>query len=136
MSDELFSFETYVHSCEEKEYARDVRKKNLILKYINILTIDHNDKVSLKKITVLLCFFRNIFCREECIRFFCSLSHEEQCILSCVFMDLFVITNKGFICEYDQFFIESMKLYKVTENQNNTVLKNWKHIKQYNSSLV
>ena len=100
MASIYFPFDQYTHSVHEKEYIQDVKKKNNIVKYVNVLLEDPYDNGTLKKLAILLLFFRNNFCKEAFIYFFLDKFEEkEKELLALVVFDMFVRSKKGTICE-------------------------------------
>lgn len=100
MTPAYFPFDQYTHSTYEKEYIQDVKKKNNIVKYVNVLLEDPYDVNTMKKLASLLQFFRNNFCKEAFIYFFLDKFEEkEKELLSLVVFDMFARSDKGTICE-------------------------------------
>lgn len=124
-----FPFETYIHSCCEKEYGKDVRKKNLIIKYINLLSVDHTDSISLKKLALNLMFFRNTFTKDEFLFFFLTyFSDDEKQLLAKVVFDMFVFSEKGEIGEDKRYHGLMLELYSISKNKL-AIKKQWEEIK-------
>lgn len=97
-----FPFSDYTYSTDKKEYIQDVKKKNNIVKYVNVLLEDPYNKGTLIKLSQLLLFFRNNFCKESFIFFFLDKFEErEKQLLSMVVFDMFVRSKSGEICEYE-----------------------------------
>ena len=116
MKNKHFPFETYIHSTDIKEYNKDVRRKNYVIKYITLLNIDCVDAVSLNRLVQNLLFFRNTFSKEEFLKFFNEhFSNDEKETLAVVVYDMFVKSNKGEIGEHKCFYSEAYKLYKYVD---------------------
>jgi hypothetical protein len=129
-------FESYIHSCYEKEYMKDVKKKQFFKQYMSLLMLDHNDAVSLKKFGIQMMFFRNVFTKEACLQFFLdSFEKKEKDLLSYVVFDMIVRSNKGVIGEHKQFYDYSLKLLKVIK-YNSPLLENWEKVKQDMPDIV
>lgn len=113
MSSIYFPFEQYIHSTIEKEYIQDVKKKNNIVKYINVLLEDPYDKPTLIKLAYALMFFRNTFCKESFLFFFLDkFDKREKELLSCAIFDMFVRSRQGHICEVKEHISLSIDLQK------------------------
>jgi hypothetical protein len=109
---DFFPFESYVYSCDEKEYNKDVRKKNNIIKFVNLLTVDELDIVSLERFYMILLFFRNNFLKEYFLYFFLNaFSDNEKRLLASIVFDVFVKSSQGIVGEQKDFFVLSMDLY-------------------------
>jgi hypothetical protein len=134
--EKYFQFEEYIHSCDEKEYSRDVRKKNYVIKYVNLLTVDNCDMVSLKRLATNLMFFRNTFTRESFLRFFVdSFGEEEKILLGDVVFDMFVRSKHGDYGEHKEFYNLSLELYKYVR-YDSIIWDNWGKIKEELSGVV
>lgn len=134
--EKYFPFEEYIHSCIEKEYSRDVRKKNYVIKYINLLTVDNFDTISLKRLATNLMFFRNTFTRVSFLYFFLNnFKDEEKNLLADVVFDMFVRTKQGEYGEYKEFFNLTLELYKYVRHDN-IIRDNWEKIKEELSGVV
>jgi hypothetical protein len=113
MASTYFPFDQYTNSVHEKEYIQDVKKKNNIVKYVNVLLEDPYDINTLRKLSILLLFFRNNFCKESFIYFFLDKFEErEKELLSLVIFDMFVRSKKGTICEVKEHLELSTDLQK------------------------
>lgn len=123
-----FPFEDYVHSTLEEEYQKDLRKKNSIAKYVNALTIDPFDEISLKRLYFVLLFFKNIFTKEATLKFINKkLSDEEKKLVGGMVFDIFVREPDGEIGEEKDFFIEAVAIKKFV-TYDNVVDDNWKKL--------
>ena len=108
----FFPFEEYIHSTIEKEYKEDIKKKNNIVKYLNILSQAPDDYLSFYKFCNTALFFRNIFCKESFLYFFMNKFEEtERKLLGRVIFDMFVISPKGVVGEHKTHFLLSCDLY-------------------------
>jgi len=130
MLDEFFPFEKYINSCYEKEYIKDLRKKNYILKYINLLMVDCLDKTSLKKLCINMLFFRNIFSKDAFLEFFLKfLKEEEKELLGSIVFEMFVRSDRGEVGEYKEFCEMALQMYKYVDH-NKLINENWEEIKK------
>jgi hypothetical protein len=126
----------YIHSCDEKEYRRDVRKKNYIIKYVNLLNVDNFDTVSLRRFTMSLMFFRNTFCKDAFVTFFLKeFSEEEKKLLANIVFDVFVRSEKGEFCDFKEFLDLGIKLYKYV-NYKHKINDKWEEMKEEFSDVV
>jgi len=133
---EYFPFEKYTFSCDEQEYSKDLRKKNYLIKYTNLLLIDNRDFVSLRRFTLNAIFFRNTFSKEAFIEFFLDFfSDGEKRVLSYVVFDIFVRSKKGEVGEYKNYLSLIVKLQELIE-YDAIIIDNWKKIKQEMPDLI
>jgi hypothetical protein len=127
---ETLPFEMYIHSCEEKEYKVDIRKKNYIIKYSVLLENNNLDKISLKRFVMSMVFFRNTFCKDAVMKFFLTdFTIEAQKLLSPIVFDIFVKSKEGEIGEYKDYYSFSLEIYNMV-NRKHAINKNWEEIKE------
>jgi hypothetical protein len=127
---ETLPFDRYVHSTDEKEYKLDKRKKAYILKYASLLDNNNMDSVSLKRFSVNMLIFRNVFCKETVINFFMKeFSEDTVKLLACVVFDIYIGSKKGTICEMKEFQHISFELYQ-NVNRKSIINKKWIEIKE------
>jgi len=135
-NDNFFPFEDYIHSCDEKEYKIDVRKKNYVLKYVTLLSIDNQDVVSLKRLVMSLVFFRNTFTKDSFIYFFINtFNEEEKKMIGYIIFDMFVRTKLGECGDHKMFFKLIFELYKYVK-YDTIVTENWEKMKTQLSKIV
>ena len=131
-----FPFEMYIHSCDEKEYSRDVRKKNYIIKYVNLLQVDNFDTVSLRKFVMSLIFFRNTFCKDTFVSFFLEqFNEEEKKLLANIVFDMFIRSEQGEICDHKNFLDLGIKMYKYI-NHKHKINEHWEQIKENIENVI
>jgi hypothetical protein len=110
--DQIECYEENISLVEEM-YKKDVKKKNLLLKYVNALTIDHCDEVALEKMKSVLLFFRNIFTKESIIKFINDkMTSEEKILVGSVVFEILVKEKCGYIGEEKSFLVEVVRLKK------------------------
>ena len=133
MADKLYlPFESYIFSTYIQEYNRDVRRKNYVIKYINLLSIDSLDAVSLNKLTQNLIFFRNTFAKDAFLFFINDyFTAVEKEVIGVVIYDMFVKDKEGEIGEYKKFYEEAVKLYKYV-NYRHEITEIWEKLKPQN----
>jgi hypothetical protein len=126
---DYFPFESYIFSTYIKEYNKDVRRRNYIVKYINLLCIDNQDSVSLNKLIQNLIFFRNVFAKEAFLIFFNeNFKMDEKKVLGVIVFDMFVKSDIGEVGEQKVFFNEAVKLYEFVDHTH-IINKNWEVLK-------
>jgi len=109
----FFPFEDYIHSNSESEYASDLRKKNNIVKFVNVLSQAPDDYVAFFKFCNTILFFRNVFCKDAFLYFFLNKFEEtDRRLLGRVVFEMFVKSNKGIIGEHKVHYNLSCELYK------------------------
>lgn len=108
----FFPFEEYIHSYCEAEYKDDVKKKNNIVKYVNILNEAPDDYLSYYKFCNNAIFFRNTFTKEAFIYFFLNkFSESEKELLGKTVFNMFTKSSIGVIGEHKNHFVLSWELY-------------------------
>ena len=133
---DYFPFETYIHSCDEEEHEKDVKKKNQMIKYINLLTVDPLDLTSLRRLAALLVFFRSTFSKDECIRFFLeTCTKQEKELLGYIIFDVMVRSKQGEIGELDKYCIVSSELQEFVD-YSHPINANWDEIKKEMTDIV
>ena len=133
---EHFPFEQYIYSCDEKEYLKDIRKKNYLLKYINLVFVDNLDLISLKRFVHFSIFFRSTFSKDSFLQFYLeSFDDYDKMILAYIVFELFVRSNKGEIAEYKTFISLATRLQTFVRYEN-TINTNWFTIKKEMPDIV
>jgi hypothetical protein len=126
---DYFPFGTYTHSTFVKEYNRDVRRKNYIIKYVNLLCIDNQDSISLNKMVQNVIFFRNVFSKDAILKFFLkNFKENEKEVIGTVIFELIVKSEIGEIGEHKEFYMYATELYKYV-NHDHVINKYWEEIK-------
>ena len=121
---EVENYEQHISSIEEM-YQKDLRKKNSIAKYVNALTIDPFDEVSLKRLYFVFLFFKNIFTKEATLKFINKkLTEEEKELIGRMVFDMFVKDAEGYIGEEREFLIEAVEISKFVKYEG-IVEENW-----------
>jgi hypothetical protein len=129
LDNEFFPFEKYIGSLSIDEYNRDIRRKNYLIKYVNIIVIDNLDTVSLDKLLQSLIFFRNVFSKDAFLFFFNEyFEKDEKKVLASIIYDLFVVSKAGEVGEYRDFIRESVNLYKYVDREH-VINKIWDELK-------
>lgn len=124
----FFPYDDYIHASSESEWKDDVKRKNNIVKYINILTSSADDYGSFYKFCNTAIFFRNVFCKEAFMFFYLNKFDEtERKLLGSVVFDMFVKSKKGYVGNHEKFFKMAVELYKDVE-YNTFIDKNYKRI--------
>jgi hypothetical protein len=115
----FFPYEEYICSSNESEWRDDVKRRNNIVKYVNILTSDNGDYSSFYKFCNSAIFFRNVFCKESFIYFFLNKFDEsERKLLARAVFDMFVKSGQGQVGDHYKHFKLSVELSKdITDNQ-------------------
>jgi hypothetical protein len=117
-------------SLVEEMYQKDLRKKNSIAKYVNALTIDPFDEVSLKRLYFVFMFFKNIFTKEATLRFINKkLTEEEKLLIGRMVFDMFVKDNEGQIGEEREFLSEAVEISKFVK-YDGIVDENWTKLQE------
>lgn len=130
----FFPIETYIFSTDTKEYNRDVRRKNYVIKYVNLLSIDPQDAVSLDKLVQNLIFFRNTFSKDAFLHFFNNFfGVQEKKVIGIVVYDIFIRSKKGEMGEHKDFYKEAHELYKYVDYKH-IVNVTWSEIKNRKDS--
>lgn len=133
---EYFPFETYIFSCDENEYLRDIRKRNRILRYVDLLYVDQMDYESLQRLASLLVFFRSIFIKTEILRFYLDvIEKEKKEIVSYVFFDMLIKSNQGEIGELEEYCKYAHQLRKSICYEN-PLNDNWNTLKEDMKGIV
>jgi len=133
---QFFPFEHYIHSCDEKEHSRDAKRKNHLMKYISLLAIDTQDKVSFNKLCMSMLFFRNNFTRDSFLEFFnYGLKEEEKYIIGNIVFDMFVRSKKGQIGENKELLKYAIKTYKYVKYKGE-VNEYWENFKKEHEDFV
>jgi hypothetical protein len=124
----FFPYDEYVCSSNESEWRDDVKRRNNIVKYVNILTSDNSDYASFYKFCNYAIFFRNVFCKEAFIYFFLNKFDEsERKLLARSVFDMFVKSEKGVVGDHLTHFKLSVELFgDISSNQ--IIDKNYKKI--------
>jgi hypothetical protein len=126
---DILPFEKYIHSVEVDEYKKDIKKKNLIIKYMDLLVIDPYDNVCLNRLISNFLLLKNVFCKDACLEFFlCSFTEEQLKLISKIVFDMFVVDTSGQICEYKEFYKSAIKINKSIDYRS-PLLKTWEEIK-------
>lgn len=129
MSDDYLPFESYIFSTYIQEYNRDVRRKNYVIKYINLLSIDFLDSVSLNKLVQNLIFFRNTFAKDAFLHFINNcFTAEEKKIIAVVIFEMFVQNTTGDVGDHKQFYKEALALYRFV-NYRHGIVEIWNELK-------
>ena len=112
----FFPYEDYTHSTDELEYKDDCRKKNNIVKYINILSQAPDDYPSFFKFCNTALFFRNVFCKDAFLYFFLNKFEEnERKLLGRVVFEMFIKSERGEIGNHKRYLSLACELYKDVE---------------------
>ena len=133
---DILPFEKYIHSCEEKEYNRDVRKKNYIVKYAGMLVVDNLDAVSLRRFVMSMVFFRNTFSKDAFLYFFLEeFNKQEKKLLSNIVYEMFVRSEKGQYGEFKDFLKYAYELYGYIDYEH-PINDIWEELKKDFESLI
>jgi len=118
------------------EHEYDVKKKNQLIKYINLLNIDPMDYNSLKRLSALLVFFRSTFTKSEFMRFFLgAFTRQEKEMLSYVIFDVMVRSKQGECGELDSYCEMASELQEYID-YDNPIKYNWEKIKEEMTDIV
>jgi hypothetical protein len=124
----FFPYEEYVCSSNESEWRDDVKRRNNIVKYVNILTSDNGDYSSFYKFCNYAIFFRNVFCKEAFIYFFLNkFDDSERQLLARSVFDMFVKSSHGYVGDHIKHFRLSVELFKDIRS-NQMIDKNYEKI--------
>jgi len=133
---DYFPFEQYTFSCCEKEYFKDVRKRNYLIKYVNLISVDNLDYISLRRFVLISIFFRNIFCKDAFIEFFLdSFDFDSKQALSFVVYDMFVRSKKGIIGEHKDYLNLIVRLQEFVD-YDSLLIENWNKIKEEMPEII
>ena len=133
---QFFPFEKYIHSCDEREHARDVKRKNYLMKYISLLVVDPQDSVCFSKLCMAMLFFRNNFSKEAFLEFFIGgLKEEEKELIGNVVFDMFVRSKKGEVGENKELLKLAIKTYKYVKYKGE-VNEYWEKFKRENEDFM